>query len=205
MKHFYAEKRIFVWIVVISILAFLSTNYIYKNGYNGPPIRSDGKGYYVYLPSFFIDHSFQIQTDEYTPYWYVLENGNVVNSYPMGTAILQLPFFLAAHAYTLFYHPAAADGWSEAYQIGNIVSAVVYYAAGIFFLYQILRRYFSSKISLASCMLISIGTNLFNYLTHDASFSHIYSFSVLTFFLYHLITYEEDKKDFFRGGAFAKL
>jgi len=41
MKHFYAEKRIFVWIVVISILAFLSTNYIYKNGYNGPPIRSD--------------------------------------------------------------------------------------------------------------------------------------------------------------------
>ena len=201
MKHFYAEKRIFVWIVVISILAFLSTNYIYKNGYNGPPIRSDGKGYYVYLPSFFIDHSFQIQTDEYTPYWYVLENGNVVNSYPMGTAILQLPFFLAAHAYTLFYHPAAADGWSEAYQIGNIVSAVVYYAAGIFFLYQILKRYFSSKISLASCILISIGTNLFNYLTHDASFSHIYSFSVLTVFLYHLITYEEDKKDFFRGGG----
>ena len=31
MKHFYAEKRIFVWIVVISILAFLSTNYIYTS------------------------------------------------------------------------------------------------------------------------------------------------------------------------------
>lgn len=41
-------------------------------------------------------------------------------------------------------------------------------------------------------------------MTHDASFSHIYSFSVLTVFLYHLITYEEDKKDFFRGEGIRK-
>lgn len=204
MKCFYKEKRIFIFIIVISLLVFLSTNYIYKNGYNGPPIRSDGKGYYVYLPSFFIEHSFQIQTDEYTPYWYVLENGNVVNSYPMGTAILQIPFFLAAHAFTLLQNPVAADGWSVAYQVGNIMSAIVYYAFGIFFLYQILRRYFDSRVSIAACILISIGTNLFNYLTYDASFSHIYSFSVMTIFLYHLVTYEEDKKEFFKGGGFAK-
>lgn len=204
MKHFYTEKRIFLFIIVISIMAFLSTNYIYKNGFNGPPIRSDGKGYYVYLPSFFIGHSFQVQTDEYTPYWYVLENGNVVDSYPMGTAILQIPFFLAAHAFTLLSDPAAADGWSAAYQAGNIVSAIVYYAFGIFFLYQILRRYFDSRVSIAACVLISIGTNLFNYLTHDASFSHIYSFSVMVFFLYHLVTYEEDKKEFFEGGGIRK-
>lgn len=204
MKRLFAEKRIFIFIILMGIMAMLATNYIYKNGYNGPPIRSDGKGYYVYLPSFFIDHSFQMQTDEFTPYWYVLENGNVVNSYPMGTAILQIPFFLIAHMYTLFHNPVAADGWSEAYQVGNIVSAIVYCSIGIFFLYQVLRRYFSSRISLASCILISLGTNFFNYVTHDASFSHIYSFSVLTVFLYHLVTYEEDKKDFLKGRGIRK-
>lgn len=92
MKKF-RDKKIYILIVLINVMALAAVGYIYKSELNGPPIRSDGKGYYAYLPSFFIDHSVNIPIDENTPYWYELDNGNIIDKYPMGTAILQIPFF----------------------------------------------------------------------------------------------------------------
>ncbi len=56
----------------------------------------DGEAYYSYLPEYFLDGN-----------WEHFEK------YPIGTAVCELPFFVAAHLLTLLTDPAAADGYTE--------------------------------------------------------------------------------------------
>ena len=48
------QRRPIYYLAVAIIFSVFSVSVIYGLGLNGPPIRSDGFGYYTYLPSFFI-------------------------------------------------------------------------------------------------------------------------------------------------------
>src|SRR5210317_2224155 len=99
---------------ISAMLAVLTNFYTYENRYNGPPIRSDGLGYYLYLPAIFIhkDPYFTFldepQTKDVTRANYGILQGpaanfglagterGYLNKYPIGTAVMQAPFFFVA-------------------------------------------------------------------------------------------------------------
>ena len=169
---------------------------------NAPKVYSDGFGYYVYLPAV-LYHDFQFSFVEGWEHSLDLiqTTDGIVNKYPVGTAIMESPFFFMAHFLSLardaFTGSNLATGYTNLYQYFVLIGGIFYWTAGTIFLYRLLIRYIgiSRKISCITCIMITYGTNLFHYASYDACFSHVYSYAVLTFFLYYLCWYEEREKE----------
>ncbi|MDR3444388.1 MULTISPECIES: hypothetical protein [unclassified Dyella] len=193
-----AETRNIALLVVLTVLAAVfSCVHIYSKHLNGPPIRSDGFGYYAYLPSVFIDHSLELSSalknmpEGATSYAVGINpvngTGRNFNKYAVGTALLQSPFFLSAHVLAgVAGEPQT--GYSRFYQIANTVSAISYLCIGMIFLFYALRSSYSAGVSLVTVALSVFGTNVFHYATYDASFSHVYQFALTSILLYLLMT-----------------
>ena len=174
----------------VGILAIIS---VYSLRLNGPPIRSDGVGYYLYLPAIFIHQDLSLQrlaTEHFNgqiPAWtgVTLFEGtqNYLIKYPIGEAVLMAPFFLlaglAAHALGV-----KVDGFSYPFQIAAALSGLVYAVAGLAILWGILQRRFKQNTILLVLFGLVFGTNFFHYASYDSIFSHIYSFFLFCAFLY---------------------
>ena len=119
--------------VFCSLVLIYSGTFFYprwQHGGSEAQISWDAGGYYWYLPSVFIYHDLTGQQfhqeilDEYRPtppddfqYAFQLEeNGSYIVRYTMGTALLETPFFIMAHAIAkpLGY---PNDGFSFPYQL----------------------------------------------------------------------------------------
>ena len=124
----------------------------------------DGLGYYMYLPSGFIYNDFSklewlpemhkkynlYEGDLYQAH--KAENGNYVNKYLGGVAILQAPLFGIAHIIAL-NSDYPADGFSPPYQYTLAYGALIYCILALFLLRTILLRYYDDlavSISLLS-------------------------------------------------------
>ena len=117
-----AKEKLHIGIFAgIAVLAFLLTAVFYGIGFFPfQPTHSDGNGYYMYLPAFFVYHDpgmhFLDQLAEdisgFSGTFFPMDTGQVVDKYTMGVAILQLPFFLAADILTKLFRPEAADGFA---------------------------------------------------------------------------------------------
>jgi len=154
----------------------------------GPPIRSDGISYYVYLPSVVLDRSprlWAVADEQYggafpeytgikrwpnTSWW--------LNPHPIGVAVLMLPWFVVAHALT-WWSNLPPDGFSLYYQMAASLSGLVYGVLGLWVLQRVLARAYPPGIVLATLVTLTFGTNLFHYLTFDATFSHAYGFMLM--------------------------
>ncbi len=168
-------------------------------------INSDGKGYYAYLPAIFIyqdlDYRF-VETYESTYYpsdrsvfkeFRLDHNGQTVNRYFAGLAVLWLPFFFLAHLITLLAG-MPADGYSIIYQYAIGVATLFYLWVGCRALFSILIRLGASQV-LSSFILIAItlGTNMVFYAIIEPSMSHIYSFALITLYILSLLNYFRTK------------
>ncbi len=139
------------------ILAVMITTFVFVIiiAHAPPLFYGDSLGYYMYLPAAFIyhnlDHIDQLPKDKGIDdgiQWYashiqdqLTPNGRVLDQYTYGIALMELPFFLLAHA----YEKAAglpANGYSYTYNYLIKVSAFLYALLGLMLLYKILRRYF---------------------------------------------------------------
>jgi hypothetical protein len=134
-----ATRRRLLW--TFGLLATLAVAYIYGARLNWPPIRSDGIGYHAYLPAIFIDHDLTFKTFKVRihglgpiPPWLGFsiypETGNFLDKYPVGTAILQAPFFLVADGLLILSGKTRGE-LSPPYQIANIVSGIFYLLLGV--------------------------------------------------------------------------
>lgn len=200
--HVFKNRKETLFFVVLFIISIISTGLVYALHFNGPPIRSDGLGYYVYLPSIFVynDISMNKFIDAYskhyndtpTDYWngvYKYENsGNYLDKYPVGVAVMSLPFFLLAHFGTLIisnFSGIPPNGFTDPlYHAAQSFSGLFYALLGLLILKRILDKYFSSKSVYLTLIAVTFGTNLFHYFTYDAVFSHPYSFFLFTLFIY---------------------
>lgn len=188
---------------VLLFLSFFSlllciTMLLTTSGVSKPTIRSDGKGYYLYLPSVFIYHDLTMQwtqplrqTDHPDPTgreWYgttLYSQGKYFDKYTIGQSILWAPFFLAAHVLTLVSgHPAT--GFTALYQASIGLAAAFYAALGCVLMYLMLQRYFSRKVAYFVVLTILLGTNMLSYATYDSSFTHVYSLCLIAAILYLL-------------------
>jgi hypothetical protein len=191
MKSFTFPKIIVFTLATVSLIFLLSFKWVNNQWrYN---IASDGKGYYVYLPAAFIYHDFSFAFTEQTEANYnpgsiqppvaKLPNGQYLNKYFAGEAILLSPFFLLAHLLSyLFGFPT--DGYSFIYAASVSVAAIFYALSGLWMLHKLLKNFIdSNNIIVFVLLLVFAGSTLLHYTWMEPSMSHVYSFFALNTFM----------------------
>ncbi len=176
--------------IAVSVLFYAAFG---REGYN---FYGDALGYYTYLPATFIYHNHksierlpqdrgirpfihgymaQIGGGQRTPKGYVL------NQYTYGVALMELPFFAAAHLFELA-RGSLANGFSTSYRLAIDISSMVCGALGLLLTYRVLRRHFPPHIASITTALLLIGTNLFWFCLRQQGMAH-----VPLFFLFALL------------------
>ncbi|MGB3949264.1 MAG: hypothetical protein WBM13_14850 [Bacteroidia bacterium] len=158
------------------------------NSYHGV-IWADAAGYYVYQPIWFIygnnASALPDSVSAHSGYGFQLDsvNNTIKTKYPSGVAILQSPFFLAAHflAQPLGFEP---NGFSKIYSFALYVAGVFYCCLGLFLLSSFLLKQFNSIVALVCPFLFLLGTNLYYYSIDAPGMSHVYSFFLFSFIVY---------------------
>jgi len=183
----------FLYLLVVGILMFAALNRHSHSKvftYNSQ-LWADKAGYYIYLPALFI-YDFDLKKipdniDLLTGNGFTINkiNNKIESKYPVGTAILESPFFILANTYELLIG-GKADGFSKTYQNMIEICAVFYLSLGLFYLFLFLSKTFSRKSTLLSLFVLFSATNLYYYSICEGGFSHIYSFFLFSYLLFLL-------------------
>lgn len=202
----FTQKNIIYLLVIFLVTAFSSLILINQLGVKiKAPVRADAIGYYSYLPAIFIkqDLGFKFMfstnfenTQGMNSYegkysdseasgmgFHQQENGNYLNKYPIGVAVLLTPFYLTGSALNLIFD-VDNYGFSFFQQYSVFIGGVFYFILGIFFLLLALRKLFADKVVFLSLLCVILCTNLLNYAGFENLFSHIYSFALLSMLLF---------------------
>jgi len=192
------EKYIVFWIFLVMLCYTARINW--SHGQWERVIQSDGKGYYAYLPAVFIYHDLNFgffqETEVNKSYDKSLfydyrsnHGGKVIDKYFIGESILLAPFFLTAHLGAGITQ-SPADGYSRLYVVFLTIAALFYLALGLYFFQKTLRLYsFRPGTIVLTLMALLFGTNLFYYSIGEVAMSHVYSFSMVSVFIYQLRRY----------------
>lgn len=166
-------------------------------------IRSDGKGYYDYLPALFIYEGFEYRKSNignYKPSDYegldVPYKNTTVNKYPCGTAVILAPSFLIAHTYS-YFKGIPQNGYTNPYQDAVLLSAIAFLAFGMYYNRKLLHLYgIKDYLIIPTQIIFILGSQLFYFTYVDGSYSHVYSFACISAFLFYFKKYiiiEENK------------
>jgi hypothetical protein len=177
--------------VVLTIIFILKMTSIFLNEDYKATIKSDGRGYYAYLPAFILygDPTFKKSHDveqklnpQSGDYWYLNKtvDNQFYNKYFPGIALLQIPFFLIA-VFLSYIFGFPIDGYSPTFLISFLVGSLVYGFLGILFFKQFIAKWFGKSYDWFP-LLIVLGTSLLFYLVNSSSFSHLYSFFLFGIF-----------------------
>lgn len=145
-------------------------------------IYSDKAGYYIYLPAAFIYGFDGAQVPDSLPaaagggFEIDAAKQKIFTKYPMGTAIMEAPFFVVTHYLIAPVLGEPATGFSKPYHTMIDIAAWIYLLLGILLMAQVLKAYFSSRTVYISLLLTYLGTNLFYYQAVESGMSHVYSF-----------------------------
>jgi hypothetical protein len=180
-------------IAAVAVLGLASFACIYGtsvggNLYDENPIRSDGVGYYLYLPAVLLDHdvtmertaarSFDGRETEMAGVRRVPPHNHYLDQFPIGEAVMMLPLFGIGHAVAVS-GDSRENGFSLPYQVAAAAAGFSYLLVGLVFLASSLRRWFSRGTVVVTLLAITFGTDLFDFGTLDATFSHAFSFAVV--------------------------
>lgn len=150
-------------------------------------VWADKAGYFCYLPATFLyqfdARRFPAAIDSLTGNGFRLHRatGLVATKYPYGVALLEAPFWLAAHALQ-----PGASGFSEAEQKSVNIAAVTYFTWGLLLIYSTLRRFFERHTVIYTLLALTFGTNLWHYAYYETGMSHAYSFFAFAWLLWLL-------------------
>jgi len=174
-------KRYYLPILMVAFLPFLQQRSL-KNPRG--VIWSDGEGYFVYLPGVLTLGN--VHAIPPGSMWPILnEKGEMVVKYTCGVAFFNLPLFLVARAQNDLRGIDRNDLYHNSY--GRAVAWTGYLITflGLFFLQKILLPHFSRRVTAYTVLTVFLGTNLFHYATKEPGMSHVYSFFLFAFLLWH--------------------
>lgn len=158
-------------------------------------IRSDGSGYYAFLPAIFIyqdrtfTKSFQAEKDylgENTNQYYLYKdvgNNNYDKCFP-GIAVLQAPFFGLACIFSWAFHQPIT-GYSDLFFFFYCLGSLFYAIIGFFLFEKFIKTLFPFEKTRWLVPLLYVGSPLLFYCFNSPSYSHNYSF-----FLFGLFTFQ---------------
>ncbi len=168
---------------------------------DGQLVGSDGIGYYIYLPSSFIDGDLDFTNDytivnEYLPE--ELERiltpsaltpiGRPANQWPIGTAVIWLPFFLLAHGAAHLFNALGfsfdTSGYSYFYQTIVLTGSILFGGLGLWLTYAFSCNLTNSKASLIATLSVVLAGNIIYYMTAEPSMSHNISLFLSGLFFY---------------------
>jgi hypothetical protein len=162
-------------------------------------ISWDVSGYYWYLPAFFIyqdprNCSYAPEVfEKYRPtpdfqQAFKAPNGKYVFKYSIGQALNFLPGFLLGHSLArISDYPD--DGFSKPYQFGIFFWSWLVMVIGVYFLYLILRRYFSEATVCILLIGITLGTHYLEYGAITHAMTHNYLFTYYTLLIWAVIRF----------------
>ncbi|MBC7260195.1 MAG: hypothetical protein H5T65_13250 [Chloroflexi bacterium] len=183
--------RILGALSALALAAFLATIPIPRA--DGMLIGSDGIGYYMIVRSIALDHDLDFTNEvarlnaaKYIDI-YRTPTGRISNQYAVGTPILWLPFFVAAHLLALALRamgaPVAADGYGYIYQAAVCVGSIVYGSCAMVLMHRTARRLFPDT-ALAACVALYLASNFAYYLIAEPSMAHMCSVFAASVLLY---------------------
>jgi hypothetical protein len=181
-------------VVIVSVLLF-AAGFFYYPKWNKPgseaAISWDVSGYYHYLPSIFIYHDIKEQkwmdsinqkylpSPAYDQSFVHGPTGKKVNKYFMGQAIMYVPGFMVAHAFTKIFNGYPSDGYSKPYQIAIWLSGLFMSILGLIILRKILLIYFEDVVAAWIILTIGLATNYFEYAAISNGMNHTWLFTLL--------------------------
>jgi len=186
------RKYSLLYLALISV--FFVVNFLGTNSFRSIFIDGDGSGHYAYLPSLLIYQSIDFEevydfeklnkSPDYMGHNYHKQGNIVINKFSAGTALLQLPFFLFGILLSLIFG-FPIDGYNIIFQYCVAMSTLFWTGLGFIYIVKLMRTY-NVKLVYAWMMVVAglFGTNLFFYVFVQPSFSHAYSFSLISMFLY---------------------
>ena len=173
------------FLLCVALAAVAGYVWIYAGGLQTTPVRSDGFGYFVYLPAVIVHHDPTLETTAREccggafPAWTAIirwpGTSRYVSAHPIGVSILLLPAYVAAHFLT-HWSNFAPDGFSFYYQHAAGLGGVAALVLGLAVLGHALARWHSTRVTVATLAVLTFGTNLFHYGTYDSVYSHVFSF-----------------------------
>lgn len=198
MNQYHKSNLFSKYAIVLIMIVFVCVSFFNKKWQHREIIQFDVYSYYTYLPAVFIFHDLSLGfTDSVSRetgiyFWAEkLENGNKFLKMTSGLAILWSPFFLIANANrNSNIENVYGFGWK--YQLAIAISALCYFLLGLYYLRKLLLQYFSDLTSAIVLLLITFGTNLFYYTCYESGMSHVYSFSLISMFLYFSVKWNSN-------------
>jgi hypothetical protein len=183
-------------VIIIGLIYLIFLAFIFHPRISG----NDEIGYYVYLRSAFFDKDFNFTNefehykDSYLIVGYSPVTGKPVNGLPIGSAILWLPFFLAAHfgiwILNQFGNSIAMDGYSRPYVAAICFGSSFYAFIGILLIYRLAREVFakiseiSTRTILISIVLFWLASPLVFYMFLQPAMAHANSVFTVSLFIY---------------------
>ena len=160
-------------------------------------VTADGTGYFAYLPQYLIypdqgQFEFEREIHQKYPeknYFLMLDRApdgqKFRNKFYIGTAICQFPFYATTHFLMKVFNSAEADGYSKPYRASIALSALLFLFLGFWSLVQFLQLLKINDFAIVLTLLIlALGTNLNYYSAILSSYSHVYSFGVVSLWLF---------------------
>lgn len=197
-------KNPLLWFALL--LAYFTVDNNLLEGEFKNVIRSDGRGYYAYLPAAFLyndptfESSLEAETQNAQPnfnqyYLYQNAEGRRFNKYFPGIAVMQTPFF-AAGCLAAVVSGAPVDGYSEPFEFAFLLGSLFYSLMGLWLLYRCIQLRFPDLKSIASWLTILIytATTLLMYNTVTLGLSHHYSFFLFGLFTYLILRFKDTEK-----------
>jgi hypothetical protein len=184
--------------IVLSLTVVFSIVFATKYWRNDNEIISnDVLSYYSYLTSTFIYQDITLkfsnkQSDEvFNRIWYQeLEDKSRVIKTTMGVSLCYMPLFIITHqlAPALGYIP---NGYTLPYRLSIVLSAMLFFVIGLFYLRLILLRFYSEPIAAITLLGVAIGTNVVNYVVYESGMGHVYSFALIAVFIHYTFVWYE--------------
>ncbi len=195
-------------VILIVILSYDLRNVYWNDKYK--IIAYDVLSYYAYLPATYIYNDLSLGFVDKNPdffrekFWPMkTKQGRYIIKTTMGLAWLYAPFFLIAHPLAQM-SGHAADGFSIPYKAALAFSCLFYLALGLFFLKRLLEAYFPQPVVALTLLAVTVGTNLLNYSTAEATMAHSYNFVLFSIFLYTGMKWHE-RRDLIRSILLGSL
>ncbi len=199
----FKQKLIILFILFFSLLSIKI--FSDKKVLQGDILVSDAAEYYSYLPAMIIfnDVNFNFVTDSsHIPFSKIAyidsPIGKPVIKMPIGSAMVNAPFFIFGHLYAKTYG-YESNGYSIPYYWSIRLATLFYTSLACALLTLLLMQWSGFYLSLLTVALVLFGTNLLNYVIYQPGMSHALSFSFSVFFLFSMFSWikEYNRKSYF--------